>query len=98
MLPSLVCQAREAADRESPGTSTGNGQVGLQELQRRGLEPKDTKPYLCNQRLDTTLVPEEATAHSQGRKTASDEPSPFCQLPCFSAEFLFLHLITAEAQ
>lgn len=32
-------------------------------------------------------------------KMASAEPSSFCQLPFFPADFsLFLHLITAEAQ
>lgn len=28
--------------------------------------------------------------------TPSTEPSPFCQLPCFPPDLLFLHSITAE--
>lgn len=89
---------QKCSHRESPGTSTRKGQAGLGELWGRGSEPRDVTPSSC----DRSKAGEHTSARRSTRvqpgkeNMAPTDPSPLCQLPCFPADLLFPHSITAQ--
>jgi len=88
-----------AAGRKSPGTGARKGQPALGKLWGRGLEPRGAAASLCDQsEAREHAGPGSSTCAQPGKEnTASAEPSPFCQLPCFPEDLLlFPYSITAE--